>query len=63
VIERKKRKTVEIPEGRVERFLAPLVAFIGRGEDERRPTRFKIIDQNGVEREVYAPPPRAYRWP
>jgi hypothetical protein len=62
VIERKKRKTVEIPEGRVERFLAPLVAFIGGDEPEGRPTRFKIVDEHGNEREVYAPPGHINRW-
>jgi hypothetical protein len=36
------------------------VAFIGRGEDEPpvRPWTFKIVDEHGVEREVYAPPGR-----
>jgi hypothetical protein len=45
-------------------LLEPLVAFIGRGEDEPpvRPWTFKIVDEHGVEREVYAPPGRVMRW-
>jgi hypothetical protein len=38
----------------------PLVAVIRHGGDEapERPHRFTIVDENGVEREVYAPPTR-----
>jgi hypothetical protein len=49
----------------VRRIAEPLVAFIGRGEDEPpvRPHVFKIVDEHGVEREVYAPPGNVTRWP
>jgi hypothetical protein len=48
-----------------QRFLAPLVAFVGRGEDEppARPHVFKIVDEHGDVREVFAPPGHISRWP
>lgn len=43
-----------------ERMREPLVAVIRHGGDEapERPHRFTIVDENGVEREVYALPTR-----
>ena len=43
---------------------ALLIAFVGRSENEppERPRVFKIVDENGNEREVYAPPGHVVRW-
>jgi hypothetical protein len=52
------------PAEQAKRLIAPLVAFVG-GEDEHQPRqrRFKIVDEHGNEREVYAPPGHISRWP
>ena len=44
---------------------AVVFAVINHGEDEPpvRPWTFKILDEHGVEREVYAPPGHVTRWP
>ena len=45
------------------RLLEPLIAVI-RHEDEppKRPYVFKIVDEHGSEREVFAPRGRFTRW-
>ncbi len=46
------------------RLVEPLIAVIRR-EDEsaERPYVFKIVDEQGNEREVFAPRGRFMRWP
>jgi hypothetical protein len=38
-------------------------AVINHNEPPARPHVFKIVDEHGVEREVYAPPGHVTRWP
>lgn len=61
----KRGNTITIPEQPLRRLLEPLVAFIGRGEDEppERPHRFTIVDEHGNEREVVAPRGQVMHWP
>jgi hypothetical protein len=42
----------------VKRLVVPFFAFVSRGEEEppERPHVFRIIDEDGNEREVFAPP-------
>jgi hypothetical protein len=49
----------------VKRVLEPLLAVIRHGGEEppERPRVFTIVDENGNEREVYAPPGRVTPWP
>jgi hypothetical protein len=49
----------------VKRLLEPLIAVIrhGEGEPPVRPHVFKIVDEHGNEREVFAPPGHVTRWP
>jgi hypothetical protein len=60
------KTTAEAAGEQVRRALSlPLALLVGRGEDEppERPHVFTIVDEYGVEREVYAPPGRVTRWP
>jgi hypothetical protein len=48
----------------VKRLVAPFFAFIRHEESPpARPHVLTIIDEQGNEREVYAPPGRVTRWP
>jgi hypothetical protein len=53
----------ETPGGPVSRVVEVLWAFLGHDDAPERPRRFRIVDEDGVEREVFAPPGHVTRWP
>lgn len=60
-----KAKTEAVGE-QVKHAAEVLVAFVSRepaDEPPERPRTFTILDEHGVEREVFAPPGRVTRWP
>jgi hypothetical protein len=52
------KTTTEAAGEQLRKVVEPLIAFVRHGEPEPpvQPRVFRIVDENGVEKEVFAPP-------